>query len=709
MAQQSARAAGKVSAEVTKADQIDGGQPHSNANEHDDSLGGLLWNADEFGENEVLSIAETLERAKTDPNVYVSPARRILNAIGEPIKVDTRQSDDQERRVFGGQTIRRYKPFEEFYDVESVVDAIVGVLKRDASGILVLRGPVGSGKTELTEVLEELNEQEPVYMLRCKKTGERSPFGDTVLSLFTNKDRIKKVCQTYGIPESAFSKNQPSPWVSKRLKNANGNAAEAFEVEKVHPSCNFQIAYDKIDPKDPKSADIASFVGEPDLTRVGEEDPLNPDGATLRKGDPDAYTSGTLSKSNRGILHWPEGFRNNPALMNTLLEGVTTGYFTGAAGGLFPMRQVIVITSNDSVWKKFSQENDSDAARNRITVVDVPYSLRMSEEKKIYEKILKRFPQAEMPMGPKTLDLLAEFSVVTRLKDGKDGSLKSYDRRLRAKVMNGEIPDGPKEKIPERRELIRKQHPDEGMDGFSIRDATERVLLETFNARSVHGYEEADGILLLETLRSYIAKADETVISSDQKETYLAYVKDIESDYRKWLEKEVNQAIIDADDTECQREFDRYLAYAEASLEKENLIDESGEPIELETIEKYLQAMEKAAGITNGPEFRRTATHGVDRELKRIGKFNEGKAPEDQKPVVVRWDTFEPLAKVIRAQHELDQGKKRHIFKAKNADDLRTEDDRTQFERFHANMERKGFTTPSMRQRALHYLNFTNG
>lgn len=180
------------------------------------------------------------------------------------------------------------------------------------------------------------------------------------------------------------------------------------------------------------------------------------------------------------------------------------------------MNQLIIITTNDPVWQEFISKNDSDAARNRITIIDVPYTLRMSEEMKIYEKLLKKSRHADVPIAPKTLDVLAEFAVVSRLKDGKEGALKPYDKHIRARVWNGEVVDGSEGKIPMLKELREKADPSEGLDGFSIREA-DNVLKNSFNMRANEGIYESDPLLLLAALEEYVKDQDSKSIPEAKK------------------------------------------------------------------------------------------------------------------------------------------------------------------------------------------------
>ncbi len=686
---------------------IDGASTNSTSTAS--SAGGLLGKmkarTNELKET-TISIEQWMDLCKTDTNAYASFSDRLLKAIGAPEIVDTSKADVKTRLIHGGKKVARYAPFSDLYDSEGAVGKLVTCIENGAR-IVVLRGPVGSGKTEMATILEKLTEKQPLYLLKCRKTGRISPFNDTPLCLFSNDEFAEEASKELGIPRRYLTQT-PSAWVTKRLNHAEyeGDPSRAFEVVKVYPSRERQLGIAKLDPKDPKTADMDSLIGAVDMTMVGEPDPFNPK-QLLKEGDPDAYRPGIFSQSNGGVFHAAEFFRNNPALMNTFLEGVTTGYFTGSGGvGTLPMNQLVVITTNEPVWRAFKASNDSDAARNRIEVVDVPYTLRLSEELKIYEKLLKLGRHADKKMAPGTDVMLGQFAIATRVKDGVGNALKVYDPFMRGRVLNGEIPDGPTNKVPKLHELRAKASPEEGLSGFTIRDAG-RVLSRTFNARATEGIQEADTILLIETLRKFINEANLEDISDADKKTYLGYVDTLAEENRKELEKKINAAIIDADDSTCQRIFDEYLQYAEAWINSKDLFTDGGEPIDTAKIERRLTDFEKRAGVTNGPEFRKSAVASIDSELARIGKSNMGKPAEEQKPVIVRWDTYEPVAKAIRAQYEVDKDSRQQILRAKTDSDLRSQEEKRQYTRFHENMAKEGYT-PTMVSRMLHHLSYTS-
>ena len=229
--------------------------------------------------SEVMSIEEYLKLAQKDPSVYATPAQRLLKAIGEPKLIDTSESP-RLGRIFGNRTIRVYKPFEEIYGVEDVVDRIVSFLKHASQGLeeknqaLCLRGPVGSAKSTIAEILKRLMEKEPFYAL------EGSPINESPLGLFSSEE-----AKEIGVPKSACS-IVPSPWALKRLKEFHGDISK-FNVVKVNPSKNYQIGIVKVEPGDENTQDISMLTGKPDIMKLGE----------FAQNDTDAYNySGGLCK-----------------------------------------------------------------------------------------------------------------------------------------------------------------------------------------------------------------------------------------------------------------------------------------------------------------------------------------------------------------------------------------------------------------------------
>src|SRR4029078_7619216 len=81
-----------------------------------------------------------------------------------------------------------------------------------------------------------------------------------------------------------------------------------------------------------------------------------------------------------------------------------------------PYQGLIVAHSNESEWQSFRANKNNEAFLERISVIKVPYCLRVTEERKIYEKLLAGSELKDADIAPGTLEMLARFSVLTRLK-----------------------------------------------------------------------------------------------------------------------------------------------------------------------------------------------------------------------------------------------------------------------------------------------------
>ncbi len=73
--------------------------------------------------------------------------------------------------------------------------------------------------------------------------------------------------------------------------------------------------------------------------------------------------------------------------------------------------------------RTFSNNKNNEAFIDRINIVKVPYCLRVSEEVKIYKKLLRNSSLWESPCAPDTLRMMAQFSVLTRLKEPENSSI----------------------------------------------------------------------------------------------------------------------------------------------------------------------------------------------------------------------------------------------------------------------------------------------
>ena len=497
-------------------------------------------------QDEELSLDEYLDLCRDDPRVYATAAERMLAGIGEAEFVDTR-NDPRLGRLFGNRVIRRYPAFREFYGMEDAIEQIVAFFKHAAQGleekkqILYLLGPVGGGKSSIAERLKTVMEANPIYVLKG------SPVNESPLGLFP-PDRYAKILQDeYGIPRRYLS-GIISPWAIKRLAEYGGDIGR-FRVVRVMPSVLRQIAITKTEPGDENNQDISSLVGKIDIRKLEH----------FAQNDPDAYSySGGLCLANQGLLEFVEMFKAPIKMLHPLLTATQEGNFKGTEGfSAIPFNGLVVAHSNESEWHSFRNNRNNEAFLDRIYIVKVPYCLRVSDEVHIYQKLLANSSLAKAPCAPGTLDMMAQFSVLSRLKEPENSSIYSKMR-----VYDGETLKDVEPKAKTLQEYRDYAGADEGMNGLSTRFAY-KILSAVFN----HDQAEiaANPVHLMYVLEQRLARED---LPDEVRRRYLEHLKGwLAPRYAEFIGKEIQTAYLESYAEYGQNIFDRYVTFADCWIQ----------------------------------------------------------------------------------------------------------------------------------------------
>ena len=350
---------------------------------------------------EEMTLQEYLQLCRDKPETYASAAERLLKSIGEPELVNTAQ-DPILSRIFSNKVIKRYPTFDQFYGAEDAIESIVAYFRHAAQGleerkqILYLLGPVGGGKSSIAEKVKDLMEKVPFYAIKG------SPVFESPLGLFDPDEDADILKQEYGIP-SRYLKGILSPWAVKRLNEYSGDI-EKFTVIKLYPSILNQVGIAKTEPGDDNNQDISSLVGKVDIRKLEE----------YSQQDPDAYSfSGALCRANQGLMEFVEMFKAPIKVLHPLLTATQEGNYNSTEGmGSIPFNGIILAHSNESEWQSFRNNKTNEAFIDRVNIVKIPYCLRVSEEVKIYQKLLRDSSLSQAPCAPDTLNMLAQFSVL---------------------------------------------------------------------------------------------------------------------------------------------------------------------------------------------------------------------------------------------------------------------------------------------------------
>ena len=398
----------------------------------------------------------------------------------------------------------------------------------------------------------------------------------------------------------------------------NGDISK-FKVIKIHPSKLRQIAVVKTEPGDDNNQDISSLVGKVDIRQL----------EYFSQNDPDAYSfSGALCRGNQGILEFVEMFKAPLKVLNPLLTATQEGNYMGTEGiSAIPFQGIVVAHSNEAEWQTFKGNKNNEAFIDRICVIKVPYCLRVDEEEKIYRKMLTASTLKDASCAPEVLKILAQFFVLTRLKDHENSTPYAKMR-----VYNGENLKDVDPKAKAISEYKDTAGVDEGMLGVSTRFAF-KVLSNTFNFDS----EEvaADPVHLMYVLEQSIKREQ---FGEETENTYMEFIKEyIAPKYAEFIGKEIQKAYLESYHEYGQNLFDKYIEFADHwCQDKEYKDPDTGNIFDRKVLDTELEKTERAAGITNAKDFRNEVVNFV---LRAKSKTKDGKNPS--------WTSYEKLREVI--------------------------------------------------------------
>jgi serine protein kinase len=566
-------------------------------------------------QEEEYSLEEYLAICKKDPSAYAAAAERMLLAIGEPEPVDTSR-DSRLSRIFSNKVIKRYPEFSEFYGMEEAVENIVSFFRHAAQGleekkqILYLLGPVGGGKSSLAEKLKSLMQKMPFYAIKG------SPVNESPLSLFDPAEDATILQEEYGIPHR-YLKSIMSPWAVKRLHEYGGDISQ-FRVVKMYPSVLDQIGVSKTEPGDDNNQDISALVGKVNIRMLED----------YSQDDPDAYSfSGGLCKANQGLLEFVEMFKAPIKVLHPLLTATQEGNYNTTEGmGSVPFDGVILAHSNESEWQTFRNNKHNEAFLDRVYIVKVPYCVRVTEEIDIYSKLLRDSSLAGAPCAPDTLDMLAQFSILSRIKEPENSSIFSKMR-----VYDGQNIKDTDPKAKSIQEYRDSAGVNEGMDGLSTRFAF-KILSKVFNFDTTE--VAANPVHLLYVLEKQI---EQEQFQAETQDRYLRFIKEfLAPHYVEFIGKEIQTAYLESYSEYGQNLFDRFVVYADFWIQDQEYRDpETGEILDRSSINDELEKIEKPAGISNPKDFRNEVVNFV----LRARANNQGRNPS--------WLSYEKLRSVI--------------------------------------------------------------
>ncbi|MDH3433886.1 MAG: PrkA family serine protein kinase, partial [Gammaproteobacteria bacterium] len=233
---------------------------------------------------------------------------------------------------------------------------------------------------------------------------------------------------------------------------------------------------------------------------------------------------------------------------------------------------------------------------------------------------------ADAPCAPDTLRMLAQFSVLTRLKEHENSSIYS-----KLRVYDGENLKDIDPKAKSIQEYRDSAGVDEGMTGLSTRFAF-KILSKVFNFDAEE--TAANPVHLMYVLEKQI---EQEQFPEDIRDRYINFIKEyLTPKYVDFLGKEIQTAYLESYSQYGQNIFDRYITYADLWIQDQDYRNpETGEILDHSALNEELEKIEKAAGIGNPKDFR----HEVVNFVLRARASNSGNNPS--------WTSYEKLRLVI--------------------------------------------------------------
>ncbi|SFI84170.1 PrkA family serine protein kinase [Thermoflavimicrobium dichotomicum] len=514
------------------------------------------------------TFADYLELVKKNPQIAQTAHSRIYNMIARAgIEVDSQGNKKYlffSKELFGlDQAIERLVE-EYFHSAARRLD----VRKR----VLLLMGPVSGGKstivTLLKKGLEEYSrtDEGAVYAIKgC-------PMHEEPLNLIPHELRPEAEKEL-----GVRIEGNLCPACRFRLKEEYDGRIEDVPVERILFSEDDRVGIGTFSPSDPKSQDIADLTGSVDFATITEYG---------SESDPRAYRfDGELNKANRGLMEFQEMLKLDEKFLWNLLSLTQEGNFKAGRFALISADELIIAHTNEAEYKAFIGNKKNEALQSRIIVMPIPYNLKVSEEEKIYKKLIQQSDLAHIHIAPHSLRTAAIFSILTRLKESKK---QGVDLLKKMRLYDGEFIEGITDIDVEE---LKKEHLDEGMSGIDPRYVINRISSALIRT-------EVDYINALDILRALKDGLDQhPSITPEQRERYLHFISLARKEYDEIAKKEVQKAFVYSYEESAKTLMDNYLDNVEAYCNRNKLRDPiTGE--EMEPDEKLMRSIEEQIGIS---------------------------------------------------------------------------------------------------------------
>ena len=428
--------------------------------------------------------------------------------------------------------------------------------------ILLLLGPPASGKSSLVALIKGALEHYTRTDDGAVYAIKGCPMQEEPLHLIPHQLR-PKLLEGMGI----YIEGDLCPRCRYVLRNRHQGRVSRMPVERVTFSEHEGIGIGYYVSTNPNPSDASLLVGSIDTSRL-EGDRLEVAGKAFR-------LDGELNVGNRGMVEFVEIFKADKHLLTTLLGVAQEQLIKMERFGSVYTDEVIVAHSNEGDYAVFTADEQSEALSDRMIAVQIPYNLRVTDEVKIYQKMLKDSRLENVHVPPLTLPVMGIFAVLSRLEPPTRQGM-SIINKLR--LYDGQaVPHFSSDDVVE----MRRHSRDEGMGGISPRYVMNRLS-------AAAGSDEVSCVSPLSALDSLWQGLSENVsLDEGDHAKYIGFVKETVAEYNSRAIQEVQRAFRDGFEQNASEFLSEYLENLELYFAQ------SG------ATERVLREMEKHARVTD--------------------------------------------------------------------------------------------------------------
>jgi len=514
-----------------------------------------------------------LEMVISDSSIFKLSHDLVNQAIRTP-GVDRDLNGEPLYRVFDGKMFGLESALEKVARYFEAAAQRLEVRKR----ILLLLGPPASGKSSIIDIikrgLEDYTKTDPgaVY------TIQGCPMQEDPLHLVTGQAR-SRMAEDHDIHiegELCFH-------CRFLLENDyQGNPSE-IPIMRVTFSESKAKGIGYYLANNPNPADPSALVGSHNEGKL--------DGDRQEVAARAFRLDGELNVANRGLMEFVEIFKADRTLLTTLLSLAQEQLIKMEKFGSVYADEVVVAHSNEGDFKTFTNDPSSEALKDRIIAIKVPYNLRVTEEVKILRKMIGQSTVHNVHIAPLTLSVVSIFAILSRLEAPTAQGMSLLDK---VKLYDGgQVSNFTYKDVVE----MQRHHPNEGMGGISPRYVLNRIgSVASSEQRLVTPLAALDS--MWHGLKENISLDASDIL------TYVDFISETVKEYNRLAVRELQIAFEDSFYNNANSLFENYLNDIEAYCSKRDSNIRSPKNY---ANERDMQELERAIRITarNKDSFRK--------------------------------------------------------------------------------------------------------